>query len=95
MISILPEAKTRKGWTAVTVNKKGGSSESDYYYTEEKGYGIIADAVIEGRSEAVGNNEEYSFPEEVYTDFAILKDSQFAVDLENGVYAQCSLSSDR
>ena len=80
-------SKNAEGWTAVTVNKKGGSSESDYYYTEEKGYGIIADAVIEGRSEAVGNNEEYSFPEEVYTDFAILKDSQFAVDLENGVYA--------
>lgn len=83
----IPGSATAEGWTGITVNKKGGSSESDYYYTEEKGYGIVTEDRVEGRTESVGNNEEYSFPEEVYTDFALLGGKEFAVDLENGVYA--------
>lgn len=80
-------SKTADGWTGVTVNKKGGSSAKGYTYSEEQGYGIVdTGAAVEGRNESVGDNPEFSIPQEVYTDFAILKNREFAVDLDNGVY---------
>lgn len=79
-------SKTAEGWTGITVNKKNGTSESDYYYTAEKGYGIVGEGVIQGRNESVGNNTAFSIPEEVYKDYAILKDKEFATDIENGTY---------
>ncbi len=78
---------TADGWTGITVNKKGGSSVTGYTYTSEQGYGIVdTGAAVEGRTESVGNNTEFSIPEEVYTDFAILKNREFAVDVDNGIY---------
>ena len=80
-------SETADGWTGITVNKKGGSSATGYTYSEDQGYGIVdTGAAVEGRTESVGNNPEFSIPEEVYTDFAILKGREFAVDVENGVY---------
>ncbi len=80
-------SETAEGWTGITVNKKGGSSATGYTYSEDTGYGIVdTGAAVEGRTEAVGNNPEFSIPEEVYTDFAIMKGREFAVDVNNGVY---------
>ncbi|MFQ9510055.1 MAG: fibronectin type III domain-containing protein, partial [Lachnospiraceae bacterium] len=79
---------TAEGWNGVTVNAKGGSSETDYLYSKEQGYGFIDTGVaIDGRSESVGDNDEFNFPSDVYSDFAIASGREFVVDIENGVYA--------
>lgn len=79
---------TAEGWTGITVNKKGGSTETDYLYSPEKGYGFLDNGSnIEGRSEKVGNNTNYNFSEELYTDFALVSGREFVVDIDNGVYA--------
>ena len=56
-------SETADGWTGITVNKKGGSSATGYTYSADKGYGIVdTGAKVEGRTESVGNNPEFSIP---------------------------------
>ena len=76
---------TAEGWTGITVNGKGESGAQGYQYTPEQGYGIATEEEVAGRSEGVGNNDAYSYPEEMYTDFALLSGKEFWVDLPKGV----------
>lgn len=77
---------TAEGWTGITVNGKNQSSAAGYQYTPEQGYGIVAAGNVQGRKEAVGNNEEFNIPGDVYGDFALLGGSEFVVDLADGLY---------
>jgi hypothetical protein len=84
----ISDAIVADGWTAVTVNAKGGTktaSELGIAYTTETGYGFEnPDAVIEGRTESVEGTGVY--PTNVTTDFALMTGQTFAVDVPNGEY---------
>ena len=86
----ITSGRTSDGWTAITVNAKGGEktvSDLGLEYTEEKGYGYVVEdesTIIQGRT------EEYTlagnYPYYVYTDFALNSGTTFVVDVPNGDY---------
>jgi len=79
------------GWTGVTVNQRQGVrtwNELGIAYDQEKGYGfIVADLdarAIEGRTELYTFNG--LLPRNVYGDFALISETEFAVDVPDGTY---------
>jgi len=80
-----------EGWTGINVNQRGGNrsfADLGIAYDTEKGYGFIVEDInaraLEGRTESYRFNG--ILPQNVYSDFALVTNTEFAVDVPNGDY---------